>query len=101
MRHRVSIVRQDEATDPVYGQKKPSPVTVATVWARIVPLAGRELVKAQEVIAEVTHRIEIRHREDVTPRMQAVARGRTFGIEAVLNVEERGREMHLLCVEAA
>lgn len=40
--------------------------TLATVWAKIEPLRGREFMAAQEINSEVTGSIQIRYRADIT-----------------------------------
>jgi len=42
--------------------------TLATVWAEVLPLAGREGWNARQVDSEITHRVVIRYRSDVTSR---------------------------------
>lgn len=71
---------------------------VATVRAAIEPLAGREFFDAARVVADISHRIRIRYRAGVTEAMRVVENGRTFDIEAVLEVERR-RQLHLMCRE--
>lgn len=99
LRKRIAIVSNKNNQETTYGQNKPDPVTVATVWGSIEPLSGRELMRAQEIVASVTHRVRIRYRSGIEPSMHVVCHDRTLGIEAVLNLEERNRELELLCVE--
>jgi len=42
--------------------------TLATVWAEVLPLAGREGWNAKQIDAELTHRMVMRYRSDVTSR---------------------------------
>lgn len=72
---------------------------VADVRASIEPLTGRERFAAQVVDAEVSHRIRMRHRAGVVPKMRVKFGTRLFDIRAVLNVEERNRELELLATE--
>lgn len=73
--------------------------TVAFRWGAIVPLVGRELINAQQIATTVDHRIEIRFWKDLTAKMRIVFKGRTFGIDSVLNLEERKVEHHCFCTE--
>lgn len=66
---------------------------------RIVALSGRELYEAQQLMPSVTHRMETRFIEGLNETMRFVYNGRLFAINNVLNVEERGFEMHVLCTE--
>ena len=73
----------------------------ATVWAAVEPLTGNERFQSVEAqdLASVNYRIRIRHREGVNHQMRVFWKGRTFDIKAVIPLEERQREMHLLCEE--
>jgi SPP1 family predicted phage head-tail adaptor len=67
-------------------------------WARILPVSGREYFNASGERAEVTHRIEINYRA-LAPRDRAVYGSRVFDIKSVINVEERNRDLLLMCTE--
>jgi SPP1 family predicted phage head-tail adaptor len=100
-RHRITIQRLVEGSpaQDAGGTPDEAWATFSTDWARIRPLEGRELERAQAVHAEVTGRIEIRYRAGVTARMRALFGSRPLEILAVINVEERNRDMHLLYKE--
>lgn len=72
---------------------------VAEVWARIAPVSGRERAYAEQIAAEVSHRITIRYRGDVEPRMRLCADDRVFAIEAVFDPDERRRRLVCLARE--
>lgn len=64
LRHRVMLqARQD--TESACGEVVPDWSTMLDAWASIEPLSGREYVAAQQVAADVTTRIVIRHRPGV------------------------------------
>lgn len=65
---RVTILRQTDVVDG-YGQPLDVWIDVATVWAAIEPLQGRELFAAKAVNAEVTTRIPIRYRDGIDRTM--------------------------------
>ena len=67
--------------------------------ARVVPLTGRELFGAQQRHAEAEYRIEMRFFGGITSAMRVAYNGRVFDILHVANLEERGRETHLLVKE--
>ncbi len=100
LRHRIVIQQATEAQDG-YGEPGLSWSTWATVYARVEPLSGREYFNspADQTLAEVTHRITIRYRDGITPTLRVVWKGQVFDIEAVIEVESRGRELHLICRE--
>ena len=72
--------------------------TVPTVWAAIEPLSGREFFEAQRAAAEVTHRIRIRYRADLTAKHRVTFGSRIFDVLAILEADRR-RETHLLVRE--
>lgn len=88
-----------------YGEPEKTWQTVATVWASIVPLSGRELWNARQVQADVTHQIAIRdgnHVAGINSTWRVCNEGRVFEIEAAPLRNERGRTMRdLLCKEQA
>ena len=99
LRHRVQIIVRSEAVDE-YGAPAPVVTVEATVWASVEPLRGREYFDAAQHQLEVTHRIRMRYR-DLDPKDRLIRfDGRDFRVEAVINHEERGESLELLCVEA-
>lgn len=69
------------------------------VWASVVPLAGRELERAREVVANATHQVKTRYRDGINTRKRLRHDNRILNIEAAQNVDERDRELILTCVE--
>jgi len=98
LRHRVTIQKKTTSQDS-YGAEQETWTNVATVWAGIEPLRGREYIDAQNATAEVTHRVRIRYQSGITPRMRVSFGSRTFEIVSVINVLERNRELELMCRE--
>lgn len=76
-----------------------------TIWARVEPLAGRELYQAQQTQAEITTRIRIHWRRGVTERMRvkhctSYLAPQTFDVYDVLSVIDWNaahQELHLMC----
>lgn len=68
-------------------------------WAEVKPLSGTELYKARQATAEVTHQITMRWRAGITPALRIFFNSRYFEILSAINVEERNRELQLLCKE--
>jgi SPP1 family predicted phage head-tail adaptor len=105
LRHRVTI-----QAPPVEGARDPYGVApradwtdVATIWAEVRPLRGKEAaVVAQQVAASVTHQVRVRYIDGraITPRHQLLFEGRILNVNAVIDVEERKRELHILATEA-
>lgn len=98
LRERIAIQQYTETQNEI-GEPVKTWGTFASVWAAIIPLSGDEFFSSGQRNARVTHRIEIRARAGVTAKMRVSHKTRVFRIEAVLNVEERDREMHLMSEE--
>ena len=89
LRHRVTFQRQDLELE-VWND-------VCTCWANIRPLAGKEFYEAETINSDLTHRIRLRYRKDITPDMRAVYRGRIFSIQSVINDYEKNVSLQLMC----
>lgn len=74
--------------------------TVTEVWAKIEPVSGRDYFQNLQVQSALTHKVELRSFVDgVTPRDRVSFGDRKFNIAAVINQEERGRQLELMCSE--
>lgn len=98
LRHRVKLQRYDRVSDGMGGYEEQW-VDVATVWASVEPLQGRERFEAQQVQATTSHRVRMRYRSDVKPEMRVLFGSRILHIQAVVDPQERHRELQLLCEE--
>lgn len=102
LRHRVVIQRQVETQDSTNGVVIVSWQDVDTVWADISPISGREFITASAEMSDVTTRITIRYRADVTAKMRAYhpAKNKYYNIEGVLSDKDSGLEyLTLPCSE--
>lgn len=98
LRHPVTIEQSTETTDE-YGAVVLTWSTLASVWAAIEPMRGRERFEAQHHAIEEDTRIRIRHRDDVTAEERVVDRlGNVYHIKGVLDVDGLGEELHLQCL---
>lgn len=98
LRHRIQIKTPVEARNS-YGERIVTWSTLATVWASVEPLRGREFLDAEQVQAEISHRVRMRYYPGILPNYRVVFGGRVLEIQAVINVNERNREMQLMCKE--
>ena len=94
---RVTIERRGDATD-AYGQPLPDDwAPLATLWAAVEPLVGREYLAAMAVQSDVSTRVRMRYRPGVTAGDRLVHEGRVYGIESVVDVRSGRRELVLMC----
>ena len=97
MRHRITFQRPSEEKDRLAGYKDDW-FDVATVWAQVSPVSGREyLTQIRETM--VTHKIYCRYRPGITPQMQIKFGDRIFRIISVLNWDERNEGLTIMCEE--
>ena len=99
LRHRITIERVVETQD-ADGAVIETWSTYATIQASIEPISGREYFAAQSTQADVTHRIGIRYLSGIVPKMRVKYGSRIFDILSVINVNERNRELQLMCRES-
>lgn len=90
-----------ERGDP-YSDPQPLWVDVATVWARIEPLSGREYFYAREQQSDLTVRITIRARADVKAnwRIRRPDNSQSWEVASPpMNIESANDQMVLMCRE--
>lgn len=75
--------------------------TIATPWAKIVSLKGREVYKSQQITAEVSHMITIAFPKTYTvlSKMIVLYKTRKFEIVDVSDPDEGKVDLQLLCLE--
>ena len=100
-RHRVVFQGAGSAQD-AFGEPDRTWTTLCTSWALVQPLKGAELVRANEVQAEVTTRIVTRNRTELAslaPDDRATWNGHTYDIRSVIHRDHRRHELEILCTE--
>ena len=98
LRKRITIQKKSVAKNS-YGEEVITWVTHCQAWAQIEPLSGREFLEARQIQAEGMVRFTLRYQDGIVPEMRVLFGTRTFNIQSVIHVEERGREIQLMCVE--
>jgi SPP1 family predicted phage head-tail adaptor len=102
LRHYVQWYSTTQARDS-YGDSITSYSLVGNLWARIEPLAGRELMHAQQAFAEATYRITARYDSalsaDVTDTIYWTSQTRRFEVLHIANADERNEYVVMLCKE--
>lgn len=63
--------------------------TLATVWAEVLPLRGRENFNGDQVIAVADTRFRIRHRAGLDNSMRIVYRENVYNIHSILEIGRR------------
>lgn len=84
LRHHIEI-QHEVTTKDEYGSEVTTWETLATRWAQVEPLKGREYVAAGAVQDATTTRFVIRYFPEVEAGMRVVWRDTTYAIDAVLN----------------
>jgi len=100
-KHPVTIQTVTKADDDFSTNAAETVVTFGKARASIRPVSADERTKNGKLTMEITHGIRIRYREGVTPGMKIIKdRGnRSFRIVSILNPEEIGVAMDLMCKE--
>lgn len=101
LRHQIELQAKSEPESlDGYGEPTESWTTLKTVWASIEPASGKQLFVAQQVAAEVSHVVTIRHYDGLSPLNRAKFGARIFAVNFVRNVDERSVYQELYCKEA-
>jgi SPP1 family predicted phage head-tail adaptor len=92
LRHRVTIQARNTSTDAL-GQPTSTWSDVATVWAEVNPLSGRELLLAQAGRAQISGVVTIRYQQQFANPVEMAARrilysGRILNITSSRDVDE-------------
>lgn len=75
-------------------------VDYATRWAAIIPLTGREYVWANQIVSEVSHRIECRYLDGITSDMRIRHSNRVFQIAGIpVDDNNMKTKLTILCRE--
>lgn len=95
LRHRISIEYPSEVTDS-FGGVSTSWVEHESRWAEVVPLTGKPLTSAQQIHAESTHRVRIRHLE-LEPSFRLKFGNLILEPLHTSDIDNLGRELVILC----
>lgn len=101
LRDRITI-QMRATTDDAAGEPTLSWSNFATnIAANATDVSGSEYIAGQALVNAVITTIVIRYRVGVTAAMRVLSRGVVYNIQAVLEPENKRREMHLMCVRGA
>lgn len=97
LRQRVAIEVKTAVQSPD-GEEVITWANWATVYAAVEPLRGQEYLAAQTQQASVDTRVRLRYRPGITTDTMRLVHGAdVYDIEAVLHIQERQRELQLMC----
>lgn len=92
LRHRVTLQKPVKTQSPSTGAVINTWEDVAELWADVVDLSAREFIAAQAAQSEITTRITVRYRDDVTSKHRILFRGRVYNIHGALADDKSGLE---------
>jgi SPP1 family predicted phage head-tail adaptor len=72
---------------------------VTIVWGSVQPITASERFRAMSLETPITHRIEIRYRNDVTTKSRLLLGSRIFNVRSAVNVDERNKYLEILAEE--
>lgn len=103
MDQRITIERKTRTSDGMGGFTE-TWAEQGTIWAEVLPLSTREIWNAMQISAETRFRVRVRFRGDAngspyyTSADRVTWRGRTYGIERVVEIGRR-EGLEILMVE--
>ena len=74
--------------------------TLVRTWVAIWPIRANELVASGQRSLEVTHKIRMRYRPEITTDWRGKFGSRYFSIVSAINPNEANRTIDLLCKES-
>lgn len=89
------VIKQRGDVQDAYGGMIPGWTTLATVWASVADMSGREYVAASATQNAVQTKITIRQMSGIAPSMRVVHGSIIYNIEAVLG--QNNRTLVLMC----
>jgi SPP1 family predicted phage head-tail adaptor len=101
LRSRVTIQRRDVGETDSFGTPIVSWENVATVWANIRYLNGKEYLTSGTEISAATMSVRIRYRSDITAAMRVLFGDCVLNIKAVLPDEAKREYVDLACETGA
>ena len=96
---KITIQKLGDTVDDFGGVVEGAYQDLATVWASINPITGKEAFLSNTDFATVSHKIRIRYLAGVNASMRIVWNDRVFKIKYFINYQEANREVEFLCEE--
>lgn len=87
-------------TEDEMGQEKGEWTKYRSVWATVKPYKSSEYSFMGKLKPEVSHRIYVRYRTDITAEMRILYHGRTFEISGPpIDIDEKHELLEIQCEE--
>ena len=101
LRHRIEIQIQTDTTDGMGGFTTSwiAAFGMNSVPAAIWPLKSQEKMDAMKLETQITHKIRVRYRSEITTKMRISWKGRTFNIISLINPDERNIMLEIMAAE--
>ena len=94
--HEIAIQERLDTRD-TYGASVKNFQTAFNTYAELKNLSGSELIQAQQINSRITTQFKIRWNEELRATHRIKYKNRFYGILWINNVDERDKEMILLC----
>lgn len=83
LRHKVEIQHKESGGRDEDGFELPNAwKTYKKLWAKVTPVAARDLALAQAEVTEITARMKIRYRTDINTGMRVIWKNKTYSIDS-------------------
>lgn len=97
LNQRVTL-QQRAAGEDAMGQANGAWQDVATVWAQVMPLRGREFFAAAQTQQELSIKVTMRYRAGVTPSMALLWQGQRYDITGVIQLGGRREWLEVMAL---
>ena len=98
LRHRITFQSERKVADEHHGHTSIWD-NVATVWAKVEPVSGREYYYSHQLKNVISHKITIRYWEGLTAELRIIFEERIMKIESLINLQEQERFIEIRCIE--
>ncbi|ADU30361.1 phage head closure protein [Evansella cellulosilytica] len=95
----ISIKEEQSISDGGGGQTTQDVLIVDKTWGNIATLSGREQWQAQQMEAQVSHKVTIRYRNGIKRTQFVLYKERKFEIQYIFNPNESNTWLELYCIE--
>lgn len=97
---RITFVDKSAECENKWGELVPCEREIATVWAKVEELRGKEKLKAGKDYATMDIQVICRYRDDITTDMIIEYEGRELEIKSIIELGRR-RYLEIMCEEVA